>query len=457
MSVVLLSITLLAFTLQIGTQPVAMAVPPRQVPPLTPGSSSTALMAITPSNFSDTSLTSGTVSYTVNVYNSSAINQFDVRITYNYNVLNGASIDYSSNVLGPNVLILYNCLDGVYGGACDTLDGPGVVHMSLYIQGNVSITPPTAGILMKVKFNIVGHGFTQLHLVPGGAFGSDLLCALCAHGGANAPLTTVVPLTTQDAYFNNILCGGVLCKPPVADFTFSPSIALPGRSVTFNATASRATNVNAVIKQYFWQWNDGSIASNTDSNVTSHVFKSVNNQTVTLTVTDSDGISWSSTLIVPVIAVYIQLIAGQMTIEPKFGVHPGTIVKIIANVINNGSIAESSNMTISVEGRLLGDRASQSFSVGPFHQAISVTVTWDTTGYVPRVYRVSAVILEPSAANSTKGNVGTAYVQLIEPLPSGSLSLGLAETTGLGIVVLAAIVFIVTRLRRRPSFADEPL
>src|SRR6266516_160102 len=404
MSVVLLSITLLAFTLQIGTQPVSIAVPPRQSPPLTPGSSSTALMAITPSNFSDTSLTSGTVSYTVNVYNSSAINQFDVRITYNYNVLNGASTDYSSNVLGPNVLILYNCLDGVYGGACDTLDGPGVVHMSLYIQGNVSLT-----------------------------------------------------LTTQDAYFNNILCGGVLCKPPVADFTFSPSIALPGRSVTFNATASRATNVNAVIKQYFWQWNDGSIASNTDSNVTSHVFKNVNNQTVTLTVTDSDGISWSSTLIVPVIAVYIQLIAGQITIEPKFGVHPGTIVKIIANVINNGSIAESSNMTISVEGRLLGDRASQSFSVGPFHQAISVTVTWDTTGYVPRVYRVSAVILEPSTANSTKGNVGTAYVQLIEPLPSGSLSLSLAETTGLGIVVLAAIGFTVTRLRRKPSFADEPL
>jgi len=132
-------------------------------------------------------------------------------------------------------------------------------------------------------------------------------------------------------------------------------------------------------------------------------------------------------------------------------------VKIIANVINNGSIAESSNMTISVEGRLLGDRASQSFSVGPFHQAISVTVTWDTTGYVPRVYRVSAVILEPSTANSTKGNVGTAYVQLIEPLPSGSLSLSLAETTGLGIVVLAAIGFTVTRLRRKPSFADEPL
>jgi len=160
---------------------------------------------------------------------------------------------------------------------------------------------------------------------------------------------------------------------------------------------------------------------------------------------------------VPVIAVYIQLIAGQITIEPKFGVHPGAIVKITANVINNGSIAESSNMTISVEGRLLGDRPSQPFSVGPFHQATSVTVTWDTTGYVPRVYRVSAIILEPSAANSTKGNVGTAYVQLIEPLPSGSLSLSLAETTGLGIVVLAAIVFTVTRLRRKPSFADEPL
>lgn len=433
-----------------------MAAPPRQAPPLTPSSSSTAVMAITPSNVSDTNLTSGTVSYTVNVYNSSAINQFVVRITYNYTVLHAASIDYSSNVLGPNVLILYNCLDGVYGGACDTVDGPGIVHFSPYIQGNVSITPPPVGILVKITFNIVGHGLTQLHLVPGQDFGSSLLCALCA-SGANAQLTTVVPLTTQDAYFNNRVCGVVMCKPPVADFTFSPSIALIGRSITFNATASRATNANALILLYRWEWADGSIPSITDLNVTSHVFKNIHNQTVTLTVIDSYGISWSSTQIVPVIAVRIQLIAGQITIEPKFGNYPGAIVKIIANVINNGSIAESSNVTISVEGHVLGDRPSQSFSVGPFHQATSVTVTWNTTGYVPRVYRVSAVVLEPSGANSTKGNIGIGYVQLVDPQPSGSLSLSLGETLGLGIVVLAAVGFTVTRLRRKPSYADEAL
>jgi len=457
MSIILLSITLLTFTLQIGTQPVAMAAPPRQAPPLTPSSSSTAVMAITPSNVSDTNLTSGTVSYTVNVYNSSAINQFVVRITYNYTVLRAASIDYSSNVLGPNVLILYNCLDGVNPpGACDTVDGPGIVHFSPYIQGNVSITPPPVGILVKITFNIVGRGLTQLHLVPGQDFGSSLLCALCA-SGANAQLTTVVPLTTQDAYFNNRLCGVVLCKPPVADFTFSPSIALPGRSITFNATASRATNANALILLYRWEWADGSISSITDLNVTSHVFRNIHNQTVTLTVIDSYGISWSSTQIVPVIAVRIQLIAGQITIEPKFGIYPGAIVKIIANVINNGSIAESSNVTISVEGRVLGDRPSQSFSVGPFHQATSVTVTWNTTGYVPRVYRVSAVVLEPSGANSTKGNIGIGYVQLVDPQPSGSLSLSLGETLGLGIVVLAAVGFTVTRLRRKPSYVDEAL
>lgn len=362
-------------------------------------------------------------------------------------MLRTASIDYSANVFGSNAQTLYNCLDGVTPpGSCDSLDGAGVLHLSLYISGDVSVTPPPIGVLLKVTFNIVGAGLTQLHLIPIAPFGSHLL-----NGRAD------VPFTTQDAYFNNILCGAVKCKPPVADFTFSPSVALPGRSVSFNATASRATNANAVIQQYSWQWGDESIPSSLASNITSHVFRSVGNKTVTLTVTDSDGISWSKSLIVPVIAVYIQLIAGQITIEPKFGIHPGTVVKITASVINNGSIAESSNMTISVEGRQLGDRESQSFSVGAFHQAASVTVTWDTTGYIPRVYRVSAVILQPSAANSTKGNVGTAYVQLIEPLPSGSLSLGLAETTGLGIVVLAVIGFTVTRLRKKPSFADEPL
>ena len=404
-------------------------------------------MAINPSNISDTSLASGQVSYTVNVYNSSAINLFEVRMTYNYAVLHAASIDYSVSVFGSNAQTLYNCLDGVTPpGSCDTLDGAGVLHLSLYVSGNVSVTPPPVGVLLKVTFNVVGKGLTQLHLIPIAPFGSHLL-----KGGAD------VPFATQDAFFNNILCGTVKCKPPVAEFTFSPAIALPGRSISFNATASRATNANAVIQQYSWQWGDESIPSSTTANVTSHVYRNVGNRTVTLTVTDSDGISWSKSLTVPVIAVYIQLIAGQITIEPKFGVHPGDIVKIIANVINNGSIAESSNMTIAVEGRLLGHQATQSFSVGPFHQAISVTVTWDTTGYVARVYRISAVVLEPSGANSTKGNVGIAYVQLIEPLPSGPLSLGLAETTGLGIVVLGAIVFTVTRLRRKPSFADEPL
>ena len=428
-------------------QPLGAPVHFQQAPSAAASTSPTAVIAINPSNISDTSRTSGQASYTVNVYNSSAINLFEVRLTYNYAVLHAASIDYSANVFGSNAQTLYNCLDGVTPpGSCDTLDGAGVLHLSLYISGNVSVTPPPVGVLLEVTFNIVGQGLTQLHLIPAAPFGSHLL-----KGGAD------VPFTTQDAFFNNILCGTVKCKPPVADFTFSPSIALPGRSISFNATASRATNANAVIQQYSWQWGDDSIPSSTTSNVTSHVYRNVGNRTVTLTVTDSDGISWSKSLTVPVIAVYIQLIAGQITIEPKFGIHPGAIVKITANVINNGSIAESSNLTIAVEGHLLGDQATQSFSVGPFHQATSVTATWDTTGYFPRIYRVSAVVREPSGANSTKGSVGISYVQLIEPLSSGSLSLGLAETTGLGIVVLAAIVFTVTRLRRRPSFADEPL
>ncbi len=385
--------------------------------------------------------------YTVNVYNSSAINQFDVRITYNYSIIHVASIDYTSNVLGFGAQILYNCLDGVSPpGVCDTLDGAGVLHLSLYILGNVSVTPPPVGILLKVTFKIVGQGLTQLHLIPGGAFGSDLLL-----GSRN------VPLITRDAYFNNMLCGTVLCKPPVADFTFSPSVALPNRPITFNATASKTTNANAVIQYYSWQWGDESIPSSLSSSVTTHAYRSIGNFSVTLRIADSYHVSWSETLTVQVIAVYIQLLAGQITMDPRFGVYPGALVKIIANVINNGTLTESSNITISVEGLILGGLASKSFTVGPFHQSTSVTVTWDTTGYVPRVYRVDAVILEPIGANSTKGNVGTGYVQLIDPLPTGALSLSLAETTGLGIVVLAAVGFAVTRLRRKPSFADEPL
>jgi len=132
-------------------------------------------------------------------------------------------------------------------------------------------------------------------------------------------------------------------------------------------------------------------------------------------------------------------------------------VKITADVINNSTLPESSNMTIAVEGLILGGQASKQFSLGPFRQHTSLIVEWDTTGYVPRVYRVDAIVIQPKNANSTKGNIGSGYVQLIDPMPYGSFSLSLLETTGLGILLLAAIGFAVTRLRRRPSYADEPL
>jgi PKD repeat protein len=387
------------------------------------------------------------VSYTVNVVNSSAINLFDVRLTYNYTVLHGASIDSSSNVLGSDAQVLYNCLDGVRPpGACDDRDGPGITHFGLFLLGNVSVTPPPTGVLFKITFNIVGPGFSQLHLVPGGSFGTVLLI-----GKSN------VALRTQDGYFNNKICGLLLCKPPVADFTFSPSLAVLGRTVTFNATASRAANANAVIRSHFWAWGDEQNPSQSTENVTTHTFRSIGNFSVTLAVTDSYGISWSETMTVPVISVYIQLLVGQITIEPRYRVSPGALVKITADVINNSTLPESSNMTIAVEGLILGGQASKQFSLGPFRQHTSLTVDWDTTGYVPRVYRVDAIVIQPKGANSTKGNIGSGYVQLIDPMPSGSFSLSLLETTGLGIVLLAAIGFVVTRLRRRPSYADEPL
>jgi len=275
------------------------AVPTHTLAPLAP--TSVAVVSITPSNVSDSSLISGPVSYTVNVVNSSAINLFDVRLTYNYTVLHGASIDSSSNVLGSDAQVLYNCLDGVRPpGACDDRDGPGITHFGLFLLGNVSVTPPPTGVLFKITFNIVGPGFSQLHLVPGGSFGTVLLI-----GRLN------VALRTQDGYFNNKMCGLLLCKPPVADFTFSPSLAVLGRTVTFNATRSRATNANAVIRSHFWTWGDEQNPSQSTENVTTHAFRSIGNFSVTLAVTDSYGISWSETLTVPVISVYIQLLVDR--------------------------------------------------------------------------------------------------------------------------------------------------
>jgi PKD repeat protein len=81
--------------------------------------------------------------------------------------------------------------------------------------------------------------------------------------------------------------------PPQAAFTYYPVDAFVNMSMTFDASASTAEGYNVSLVQYEWDFGNGTKYSRTTPTI-NNVFAQGNNYTVTLNVTDSQGL-WSST------------------------------------------------------------------------------------------------------------------------------------------------------------------
>jgi PKD repeat protein len=74
---------------------------------------------------------------------------------------------------------------------------------------------------------------------------------------------------------------------PTASFTWAPSIPKVGQTVTFDASASKPNG--GIIVDYAWNFGDGSVSH---GKIVSHTYNSPGTYTVTLNVTDSNGL-WS--------------------------------------------------------------------------------------------------------------------------------------------------------------------
>jgi PKD repeat protein/KaiC/GvpD/RAD55 family RecA-like ATPase len=72
---------------------------------------------------------------------------------------------------------------------------------------------------------------------------------------------------------------------PIARFTFSPQNPLTSEIVTFNATASY--DIDGQIVSYLWDFGDGNIGT---GEITTHAYADNGTYTVTLTITDNDGL-----------------------------------------------------------------------------------------------------------------------------------------------------------------------
>jgi len=454
---VIVCIIILLATLQIASSPAhgnRLSIPQtvRELGPVGPPT----VVAVNPEATADLSIPVGaTISIEVNITNAPPLNQFATVLIYNNTYLKAVGLDYTGNILGSPLFFTRECLDGKHGtdvgdGGCIGDDGPGVTSFAVSLLGNQTSTLSN-GFLFKLTLQVAKTGYSSLHI-------SSIVLATIKNGQSGVR----VPAITSDGYFTNIDCpqGSLIsCKPPIANFTVSPQVLTQGVAATFNGTTSASLNPGAKIVRYDWFWGDF-VGVGEDLNVAGvfkHAFAHSGNYTVTLLVTDTYSASAYRSFVVKVINVVVQGLVNDITVDPLYGVLPGAIVNITAQIQNAGTVPINGTFAILLEGNNLGAGSTKPFqNLQPLTHS-SLSFAWDTKPYAPRVYRIDVVISPIANESNPSLNRASTYVQLIVPFSSGNLSLNLLQTTGLGILVVVAIGAALVRFRKKPSYLTEPL
>jgi len=103
-----------------------------------------------------------------------------------------------------------------------------------------------------------------------------------------------------------------VATPPIASFTYSPSTPVAGETVTFNA--SESNDPDGTIVSYSWNFGD----STTDTGmIVTHTYTAGGTYTVTLTVTDNDGLSD--------IASHDVTVTGESVLTATVNIGPSTL------------------------------------------------------------------------------------------------------------------------------------
>ncbi len=368
-------------------------------------------------NVTDLSLIPGSeFTIKVNVTLTPSINTYEFFLNYNAFYINATkAIVKEGTFFADRCLLCFN----------DT-GTPGVVRVSVAATG--ADARSGNGTLAFITFQVVGVGATALDV------NRDQLLL-----GA-----TSISHTTEDGLFSN-----TLGKPPVAVFTFAPTRPVQGDVVNFNASASK--DPDGTIVSYFWRWGDDTAPITTTDPVITHVFSDRNNNaiygtfTVTLTVTDSEGLSNRVTAQVAVTRLpFHDVLIGSLK-SSLLSANPGQTVTLSVIVANGGTFDETTRLIITVGSTTIASRDVASLPSG---QTRSFDIPWDTTGFTPSVYRVVANVTTVQGETNIANNSVSIFVEILAPASGASAYLILGS--GIGVTaVIGALVFLLRRGKPR--------
>ena len=431
-------------------------------------------------SINDTARKLNNVTFAINITNAPAISGFLVYATYNRTVLSPQKIDATGNVITGSTQIVNNCIDDK--GNCSGYDSDGVVSYGLQPLGTATSPNPTNGLLFHVKFNIIGTGLGQVHL----------LLAQYVPTGANQSVIA----STIDGYYTNVACPSSSispCQPPSVSIQVTPPQPSIGSTPTFNATVIER-NAGGKITFYNWLWdftNEVNQQNQTDLTKTiQHTFQLSNFGggcvfsklcLTELTVHDTYGVVWVTTAVVVLRQILVDVNIANAALTTGGNplgsvVYPNTQIHIAATIRNQGTVPETATVTISSDAGVLNTSNIGVGIPGFLNSSTIVNTVWNTTGLTPRFYSITVTItnlVTPGCATGgqcLRGNVNQTYVAQNDPGSTlsltvwvlltqrqvlGAFSLNLLQTVGLGLLVLFGLGFGVARFAKKPSYETE--
>ncbi len=171
---------------------------------------------------------------------------------------------------------------------------------TLFSFSGTGSTDPDAGDSIATYSWNFGDGFT--------ASGSTVTHAYATAGTYAVTLTVVDSRGKASAPVSrNVGVGSLTNVPPTASFTFGPASGTAPVTATFTSTS---TDGEGPISTWEWNWGDGTTPGTTSQ--ATHVFQSAGTFTVTLTVTDSGGLSSSATNTIQVNPLNCDVLTGKL-------------------------------------------------------------------------------------------------------------------------------------------------
>jgi len=291
--------------------------------------------------------------------------------TYSVNLTVTDSEGLSDSVTKPVTVIAYPKASFVFSPTTP-LAGESVTF-------NASASIPEGGTIVDYKWDF-GDGNVTTTASP------TIVHVYTVFGNYLVNLT----VTDSESLSDSITKSITVIDYPTANFTYLPALPLVGELITFDASGS-APNGGTIVS-YEWNFGDGNITTETISTIT-HAYTNVGTYTVSLNVTDSEGLSHSLSKMVTVYVHDVAVVDVVVTYPYSASwAYAGWSVNITVLVRNSGNFTE--DFTVAVYGNrtvtesiLVGNKSVA--GLGPGSETW-LTFTWDTSGLLYGNYTIKA-------------------------------------------------------------------